>query len=318
MRRFESLSEREILALAISLEEDDERIYSDIADGLRENYPSTAEMFEGMREEESGHRRRLIEIFEKRFGAHIPLLRRHDVKGFVQRKPVWLMRPLPLKIVREQAAAMELETRLFYERAAARSQDPGVRQLLNDLAQDERQHRERAESLERDSLNPDAREREDATSRRLFVLQVVQPGLAGLMDGSVSTLAPVFAAALATQNPRDAFLVGMAASLGAGISMGFAEALSDDGSITGRGHPWLRGLVSGLMTTLGGIGHTLPFLIPEFHTALTAAMLVVVLELGAITWIRNRYMETPIISAAAQVGLGGVLVFLTGILIGGA
>jgi len=318
MRTFESLSEREILALAISLEEDDERIYSDFADGLRENYAATAEMFEGMREEESGHRRRLIELFQARFGNHIPLLRRHDVRGFVQRKPVWLLRPLPLKIVREQAAAMELETRLFYERAAARSQDAGVRQLLNDLAQDERQHKERAEALERDTLPHDVREREDETSRRLFVLQIVQPGLAGLMDGSVSTLAPVFAAALATHKPWDAFLVGMAASIGAGISMGFAEALSDDGSLTGRGHPWLRGVVCGLMTTLGGVGHTLPFLIPDFRAAMTAAMLVVVLELGAITWIRNRYMETPIVSAALQVGLGGVLVFLTGILIGGS
>ena len=318
MRTFESLSEREVLALAISLEEDDERIYSDIADGLHEDYPATAEVFEGMRQEESGHRRRLIELFEQRFGTHIPLLRRHDVKGFVYRKPLWLLRPLPLKTVREQAAAMELETRQFYERAATRSQDPGVRQLLNDLAQDERQHRERAEELERDKLQPDARGREDETSRRLFVLQIVQPGLAGLMDGSVSTLAPVFAAAFATQNPRDAFLVGMAASLGAGISMGFAEALSDDGSLTGRGHPWLRGLVCGAMTTLGGIGHTLPFLLPDFHAALTAAIAVVVLELAAITWIRNRYMETPILSAALQVGLGGVLVFLTGILIGGA
>jgi rubrerythrin len=221
-------------------------------------------------------------------------------------------------MVRELGSTMELETKQFYERAAARSQDAGIRQLLNDLAQDERKHKDRAEALGRDKLNPEARENEDETSRRLFVLQIVQPGLAGLMDGSVSTLAPVFAAALATQKSWDAFLVGMAASLGAGISMGFAEALSDDGSITGRGHPWLRGLVCGLMTTLGGIGHTLPFLIRDYHVALTAAILVVVVELGVITWIRNRYMETPIFSAAMQVGLGGVLVFLTGILIGGA
>lgn len=318
MRSFDSLTEREILALAISLEEDDERIYSDFADGLRDNYPSTAEMFEGMRTEESTHRRRLIELFRARFGEHIPLLRRHDVKGFVQRRPVWLLRPLPLKLVREQAAAMELETRRFYETAAGRTQDAAIRQLLNDLAQDERKHRERAEELERDKLRPEAREHEDETSRRLFVLQVVQPGLAGLMDGSVSTLAPVFAAALATQKPWDAFLVGMAASLGAGISMGFAEALSDDGSLTGRGHPWLRGLICGLMTTLGGIGHTLPFLVPDFRAAMTAAIAVVVAELGVITWIRNRYMDTPIFSAAVQVGLGGALVFVTGILIGGA
>ena len=316
MRSFESLNEREVLALAISLEEDDERIYADFADGLRENFPATAEVFEGMREAEAEHRRRLIELFRTRFGDHIPLIRRNDVKGFVQRKPVWLTRPLPLKSVRQLAATMEVETRLFYQRAAARTGDANTRQLLNDLAEEEREHKDRAEMLGRENLYPDAVSKEDETSRRLFVLQVVQPGLAGLMDGSVSTLAPVFAAALATRDSKDAFLVGIAASVGAGISMGFAEALSDDGSLTGRGHPWLRGLVCGLMTMLGGIGHTLPFLVPNFNAAMTAAILVVVLELAAITWIRNRYMDTPIFSAALQVGLGGALVFLTGILVG--
>jgi rubrerythrin len=273
-------------------------------------------MFEGMREEESGHRRRLIEHFQERFGNHIPLIRKHDVKGFISRKPVWLLRPLSLDVVRAQAASMEMETRCFYERAAARTTDAGIRQLLNDLAQEERTHRDKAEELGRDKLTPDVRRTEAETKRQQFVLQVVQPGLAGLMDGSVSTLAPVFAAALATHKPWDAFLVGMAASVGAGISMGFAEALSDDGSLTGRGHPWIRGLVCGLMTTVGGIGHTLPFLLPEFTVAMTAAIAVVVVELGAITWIRNRYMDTPVFSAALQVGLGGALVFLTGILIG--
>jgi rubrerythrin len=316
MRSFDSLTEREVLALAISLEEEDERVYGDFADGLREDFPATAEMFEGMREEESGHRRRLIESFQARFGNHIPHIRKHDVRGFVSRKPLWLMRPLPLDVVRTQAASMELETRRFYERAAARTTDAGIRQLLNDLAQEERTHKDKAEELGRDKLTPDARRDEDETSRRLFLLRIVQPGLAGLMDGSVSTLAPVFAAALATHKPWDAFLVGMAASVGAGISMGFAEALSDDGSLTGRGHPWLRGLVCGLMTTLGGIGHTLPFLLDNFTAAMTAAIAVVVVELGVITWIRNRYMDTPVLSAAMQVGLGGVLVFLTGILIG--
>ena len=316
MRTFHSLSEREVLALAISLEEEDERVYADFADGLRENYPATAEMFEGMREEESGHRRRLIEHYRERFGDHIPLIRKHDVKGFISRKPVWLLRPLPLEVVRAQAASMEMETRRFYERAAARSTDAGIRQLLNDLAQEERTHRDKAEELGRDKLTAGVRRTEEETKRRQFVLQIVQPGLAGLMDGSVSTLAPVFAAALATHKPWDAFLVGMAASLGAGISMGFAEALSDDGSLTGRGHPWLRGLICGLMTTLGGIGHTLPFLVPDFTAAMTVAIVVVVIELGVITWIRKRYMDTPVFSAAIQVGLGGALVFLTGILIG--
>jgi rubrerythrin len=316
MRSFDSLSQREVLALAISLEEEDERIYADFADGLREDFPATAAVFDGMREEESGHRRRLIELSKAKFGEHIPLIRRQDVRGFVDRKPVWLFRPLRLETVRGAAEAMEVETRRFYERASARSQDASIRQLLDDLAQEERGHEHRAEELTEDKLQPSVKEQEDAANRRLFVLQIVQPGLAGLMDGSVSTLAPVFAAAFATHRPWDAFLVGLAASIGAGISMGFAEALSDDGSLTGRGHPWMRGLVCGLMTALGGIGHTLPFMIPSFRAALTAAIAVVVVELGVITWIRNRYMETPPLSAALQVGLGGVLVFATGILIG--
>jgi len=316
MKSFDSLTEREILALAISLEEDDERVYAEYAEGLREKFAASAAVFDGMREEESGHRRRLIELFHQKFGDHIPLIRRQDVRGFVHRKPVWLMEPLGLDTVRNQAAAMEVESRRFYEKAAARSQDPGVRQLLDDLAQEERQHENRAEELEKKELRPDVKRQEDESNRRLFVLQVIQPGLAGLMDGSVSTLAPVFAAALATHSSWDAFRVGLAASLGAGISMGFAEALSDDGSLTGRGHPWARGIICGLMTALGGIGHTLPFLIPEFHAAMVAAMVVVLIELGVITWIRHRYMETPPLSAALQVGLGGVLVFLTGVFIG--
>ena len=157
---------------------------------------------------------------------------------------------------------------------------------------------------------------EESAQRRLFVLQIVQPGLAGLMDGSVSTLAPVFAAAFATQKSWDAFLVGLAASAGAGISMGFAEALSDDGSLTGRGHPWVRGLICGAMTALGGIGHTLPFLIHDFRMALWAAGVVVVAELATSPGFAHRYMDSPWVSAALQVGLGGVLVFITGVLIG--
>ena len=316
MRSFDSLSEREILALAISLEEEDERVYADFAEGLRQDFPATAAIFDGMRLEESGHRRRLIELSREKFGDHIPLIRRQDVRGFVARKPVWLIRPLRLETVRNSAAAMEAETRRFYERVAARTSDAGIRQLLDDLAQEERSHENRAEELTEDKLSIDVKHQEDEASRRLFVLQVVQPGLAGLMDGSVSTLAPVFAAALATHKPFDALLVGFAASLGAGISMGFAEALSDDGSLTGRGHPWWRGLICGLMTALGGVGHTLPFLIPSFSAAMTAAIVVVMAELAVISWVRHRYMETPPLTAALQVGLGGALVFLTGVLIG--
>lgn len=316
MKKFHELTEREVLALAISLEEEDERVYADFAEGLKPDYPASAEMFEAMREEESGHRRRLLELYQKRFGDHIPLIRRQDVRGFVDRPALWLMRPLRIDAVRKEASTMEVETRRFYEKAAARTQDAGVRQLLDDLINEERAHEERAQELDKEKLPTSVKEDEDRAQRRLFVLQIVQPGLAGLMDGSVSTLAPVFAAAFATKNSHEAFLVGLAASAGAGISMGFAEALSDDGSLTGRGHPWVRGLVCGAMTAIGGIGHTLPFLLRDFRLALWAAGVVVVGELAAITWIRRRYMDTPWVSAALQVGLGGALVFITGVLIG--
>jgi rubrerythrin len=316
MKTFNALSEQEILALAISLEEEDERVYADFAEGLRADFPATAAVFDGMKLEESGHRRRLIELYKQAFGEHIPLIRRQDVRGFVQRRPIWLARPLRLEAIRNQASAMEVETRRFYEKSAAQATDASVRQLLDDLAQEERSHETRAGQLEKLKLEGGALKQEEEARRRLLVLQIVQPGLAGLMDGSVSTLAPVFAAAFATRNTWDAFVVGLAASVGAGISMGFAEALSDDGSLTGRGHPWFRGLVCGLMTTLGGIGHTLPYLIRQFSVATSIAVVVVLIELAAITWVRHRYMETPVLSASVQVALGGAIVFATGVLIG--
>ncbi len=316
MKKFHELTEREVLALAISLEEEDERVYSDFAEGLRQDYPASAAMFEGMREEESEHRRQLIELYRRKFGDHIPLIRRQDVRGFVQRPAMWLKRPLRIEAVRKEASTMEVETRRFYERARERTQDAGVRQLLDDLINEEREHEEKALELDKQKLPASVKEDEERAQRRLFVLQIVQPGLAGAIDGSISTLAPVFAAAFATQKPHDAFLVGLAASAGAGISMGFTEALSDDGSLTGRGHPWVRGVICGVMTALGGIGHTLPFLIDNFRLALWAAGAVVLAELGLITWIRRRYMDTPWVSAALQVGLGGVLVFIAGVLIG--
>jgi len=315
-KKFKDLTEREILALAISLEEEDSRTYGDFVDGLRETYPATAKMFEEMQAEESEHRRRLIEMYRQRFGEHIPLIHRGDVKGFIQHKPVWLMGRLGIDTVRKQAEIMELETRRFYECAMERVTDASTRKLLGDLADVERQHSAKAESLEKEHLTPDVRKQEEVAHRRLFLLQIIQPGLAGLMDGSVSTLAPVFAAAFATRSSMTAFLVGLAASVGAGISMGFAEALSDDGSLTGRGRPIVRGVICGLMTATGGIGHTLPFLIGNFNLAMTAAVIVVAAELATISFIRHRYMDTPFLSAAFQVVVGGVLVFLTGILIG--
>jgi len=316
-RKFKDLSEREILALAITLEEEDGRVYADFADGLRETYPATAKLFEEMREEESGHRAALIETYRERFGEHIPLIRRQDVKGFIERRPFWLARPLKIADVRKQAEMMELETRQFYQKAMTQVRDAGIRKLLGDLEEVERRHQITAVELE-SQITPAVEKSEEEAERRLFLLQIVQPGLAGLMDGSVSTLAPVFAAAFATKNSWDAFLVGLAASIGAGISMAFAEALSDDGSLTGRGRPMLRGAITGVMTTAGGIGHTLPFLIPNFHLAFTVAVIVVAIELGVIAWVRNRYMETPLVSAAFQVIVGGILVFVAGVWIGSA
>jgi len=317
-RKFESLTEKEVLALAIGLEEEDERVYSDYVEGLRESFPATATVFEEMRKEETAHRQKLIELYRSKFGEHIPLIRRQDVKGFVERAPLWLSQPLQLDKIRGQASAMELETQRFYEKAAIRSQDARMRQLFDDLAQTERGHAQRARELGEEKLGHTELMKEEDAKRRLFVLQIIQPGLAGLMDGSVSTLAPVFAAAFATRNSWDAFAVGLAASVGAGISMGFAEALSDDGSLTGRGRPLLRGVVEGLMTTLGGIGHTLPYLIRDFRVATVVAVIVVIAELAIISWVRHKYMDTPPLTAAVQVGLGGALVFATGILIGSA
>jgi len=234
----------------------------------------------------------------------------------VRRRPMWLTKPLRLDAARKEAATLEVETRRFYEKAAARTQDASMRQLLNDLALEERDHEHKAEELGRDKLDASSRLQEDEANRKLFVLQIVQPGLAGLMDGSVSTLAPVFTAAFAKQESHLAFLVGLAASVGAGISMGFAEALSDDGSLTGRGHPWIRGLVCGVMTALGGIFHTLPFLISNFKVALAVAVVVVLAELVTISWVRHRYMESPWLSTTVQVVLGGSLVFAAGVIIG--
>ena len=317
-RSFKDLSPSEVLALAISLEEDDARIYGDFASRLKEAFPSTGEMLEKMRDEERTHAARLMEMHRQRYGDHIPFIQREDVKGFIRRKPLWLARTLNVRQVRQTVEVMEEESMRFYQSASKLTTDLAVRTLLNDLAATEQEHENLAAGMQENLESSGAEKSEDEVARRLFVLQVIQPGLAGLMDGSVSTLAPVFAAAYATGHSRDAFLVGMAASIGAGISMGFAEALSDDGVLSGRGHPWARGIVCGLMTTMGGIGHTLPFLIANFHIAMIVAVAVVAVELAAISWIRHKYMDTPLLAAAFQVVVGGVLVFITGILIGSA
>ena len=323
MKNFADLTEREVLAVAISSEEEDSRIYMSFAEDLAARYPDTAKVFEEMAEEERGHRHRLLELYEQRFGPHLPPIRREDVKGFLRRRPIWLTKNLSLDTIRKEVETMELEAERFYAKAAERADDVGVRRLLGDLADEEKGHEKLAAKLTGEILKPDVREAEDRTRRRLFVLQYVQPGLAGLMDGSVSTLAPLFAAAFATHQNWQTFLVGLAASIGAGISMGFAEALSDDGSLTGRGSPWLRGAVCGIMTTIGGLGHTLPYLVPDslpnaFWIATAIAGVVVFFELWAIAFIRSRYMDTPFLQAVFQIVLGGVIVLAVGILIGGA
>lgn len=322
-KAFADLDEREVLTLAINAEEEDSRIYQSFADRLRQSFPHSARIFDDMAEEERGHRAVLYQLYRQKFGEHLPPIRREDVKGFLKRRPIWLIENLGVDRMRQEAEIMEMQAANFYEKAAARSRDVSVRELLARLAEIERGHERRAGELTEEHLKGAAHDEEEATRRRMFVLQYVQPGLAGLMDGSVSTLAPLFAAAFATQSNWETFLVGLAASIGAGISMGFAEALSDDGSLTGRGAPWTRGFVCGLMTTLGGLGHTLPYLIPEsvpnaFMIATGTAGLIVCIELWVIAWIRSKYMDTPFLQAAFQVVVGGVLVLLAGIFIGSA
>ena len=314
--RFSELSEQEVLALAISSEEDDARIYRGYAERLRADFPQTAQMFEAMAEEEDGHRQRLIAMHQRRFGDTIPLIRREHVNGFYDRRPIWLVESLGLDRIRAEATRMESDAHRFYVTAAQHSTDADTRKLLGDLAAAEAGHEKKAGRLEEQMLDDESREAEDAAAHKQFVLTWVQPGLAGLMDGSVSTLAPIFATAFATQDPWTTFLVGLAASVGAGISMGFTEAASDDGQLSGRGSPFKRGVSSGVMTTVGGLGHALPYLIPDFWTATVIAFIVVFIELWAIVWIQNRFMQTPFLRASFQVVLGGALVFAAGVLIG--
>jgi len=318
MKRFSELNEKELLALAISMEEEHGRIYLTYADGLRADFPGSAKVFEELALEENEHRRMLLDLFEKKFGTTIPLIRSSDVKGFIKHKPIWLVTPLRLDAVREQAELIEYETRRFYEKSLERTSDTAIRKLLGDLAIAEREHESLAERLTEMHLDKETLDSEEETAKRFFVLQYVQPGLAGLMDGSVSTLAPVFAAAFATQSTWETFLVGTAASVGAGISMGFTEAMSDDGIISGRGSPIVRGWITGLMTAIGGLGHTIPYLITDFYWATVIAIVVVLIELWVIAWIRSKYMDTKFLRAAFEIVVGGLIVFAAGILIGNA
>jgi rubrerythrin len=321
MKPLKELTDREVLALAIANEEEDSKIYQVFADRCRTDFPASAKVFDDMAEEERDHRRTLFESYRQRFGEHLPPIRREDVKGFLKRRPVWWTQNLSPEMMRREAAIMELQAANFYEKAASQTLDASARELFNHLAEVERGHEKKAAALTEAHLTDTAQTEEAATKHRLFVLQYVQPGLAGLIDGSVSTLAPLFAAAFATHSNHQTFLVGLAASVGAGISMGLTEALSDDGIITGRGSPWMRGLVCGMMTMIGGLGHTIPYLVPDswpnaFQIATALAAIVVAIELLAISWIRTKYMESPFWQATLQVVVGGILVLLSGILIG--
>ncbi len=323
MKRFSQLSEREILAVAIDAEDEDRRVYLSFAEDLRERYPGTAAMFENMAKVEASHRDTLVQKYHEKFGPNLLPIRRTDVRGYLKRRPVWLVRNLPIDAIRNEVEIREAEAYGFYMHAAARAKDPDIRRLLGDLAQVEKSHEVLAGEIESEALPKAQRDKEQETERRMFVLQYVQPGLAGLMDGSVSTLAPLFAAAFATHNTWATFLVGLAASVGAGISMAFAEALSDDGALTGRGSPWLRGPICGLMTAVGGLGHTLPYLVPNslpngFVIATAISGAVVFVELWLIAWVRAHYMDTPLLQAIFQIVLGGVIVLAAGILIGNA
>ena len=321
MKRFSDLDEREILAVAIASEEEDARVYLAFAEDLHHRYPATAKVFEDMALVENDHRRDLLDLYEQRFGPNLVPIRREDVEGALKRRPLWLSKNQPLDAIRKEVALREAASANFYTRAVEQTRDVATRGLLYDLALVERGHHDTVGDLEEQHPSAESKTGEDVTRRKQFVLQYVQPGLAGLMDGSVSTLAPLFAAAFATQANWQTFLVGLAAALGAGISMGFAEALSDDGLISGRGAPVLRGVICGTMTALGGLGHALPYLVPQswphaFWTATALAGVVVFIELWIIAWIRAHYMDTPLLRAIFQVVLGGAIVLATGIVIG--
>ena len=317
-RDFSSLDAAEILSLSVAAEEEDGRIYATYAAKIRDAFPASAKIFDGMAEEEDGHRRRLLDLYKKKFGDTLIPIRREHVRGFITRKPVWLMQNLSIDTIRQQVWEMERGAYNFYIEAAKLTTDVEIRELLGTLAAEEAKHEHKADRLEEELLGEDEKDAEASEAHRQFVLTYVQPGLAGLMDGSVSTLAPVFAAAFATGDTWQTFLVGLAASVGAGISMGFTEAASDDGKLTGRGSPIKRGFAAGIMTALGGLGHALPYLIPHFWAATGTAFAVVFFELWAIAFIQNKYMDTPFFRAAFQVVLGGALVFAAGVLIGNA
>tara|TARA_B000000532_G_scaffold4550_1_gene3646 strand:+ start:605 stop:1579 length:975 start_codon:yes stop_codon:yes gene_type:complete len=316
-KKFQDLNDNEILSLAIDNLEEDIKLYDEYSSHFLINYPVTSKMFKQMSILKNKNRKKLVELHKKKFGESLSITNQKEIANYFKRKPEWLVIKNSIEKVRNEIIEMETMSAQFYNSFAKKSQNIEIRNLLIDLAIMSREQKDNAKLILLNAQKSRSAKEEVTKDKRQFILTWVQPGLAGLMDGSVSTLAPIFATAFATKDSHTTLLVGLAASIGAGISMGFTEAVHDDGVISGRGSPIKRGFASGIMTTIGGLGHALPYLISDFYVATVIAMFFVLVELWAIAWIQAKYMEIKFTKAVFQVVFGGSLVLAAGILIGG-
>ena len=316
-KKFQDLNDNEILSLAIDSLEEDIKLYDEYSSHFLINYPVTSKMFKQMSILKNKNRKKLVELHKKNFGETLSITNQKEIANYFKRKPEWLVIKNSIEKVRNEIIEMETLSAQFYNSFAKKSQNIEIRNLLIDLALMSREQKDNAKLILLNAQKSRSAKEEVTKDKRQFILTWVQPGLAGLMDGSVSTLAPIFATAFATKDSHTTLLVGLAASIGAGISMGFTEAVHDDGVISGRGSPIKRGFASGIMTTIGGLGHALPYLISDFYVATVIAMFFVLVELWAIAWIQAKYMEIKFTKAVFQVVFGGSLVLAAGILIGG-
>lgn len=316
-KKFQDLNDNEILSLAIDNLEEDIKLYDEYSSHFLINYPVTSKMFKQMSILKNKNRKKLVELHKKKFGETLSITDQKEIANYFKRKPEWLVIKNSIEKVRNEIVEMETLSAQFYNSFAKKSQNIEIRNLLIDLAIMSREQKDNAKLILLNAQKSRSAKEEVTKDKRQFILTWVQPGLAGLMDGSVSTLAPIFATAFATKDSHTTLLVGLAASIGAGISMGFTEAVHDDGVISGRGSPIKRGFASGIMTTIGGLGHALPYLISDFYVATVIAMFFVLVELWAIAWIQAKYMEIKFTKAVFQVVFGGSLVLAAGILIGG-
>lgn len=316
-KHFQDLNDDEILSLSIDILEEDIRLYDDYSSHFLINYPETSKMFKKMSILKNKNRQQLIKLHKKKFGETLNITHKNEIYNFFKRKPKWFVIKNSIEKVRNEIIEMEANSSQFYNSFAKKSNNIETRNLLIDLAMMSREQKDNAKLILLNTQKLHSAKEEVTKDKKQFILTWVQPGLAGLMDGSVSTLAPIFATAFATKDSHTTLLVGLAASIGAGISMGFTEAVHDDGVISGRGSPIKRGFASGIMTTIGGLGHALPYLISDFYVATVIAMFFVLVELWAIAWIQAKYMKIKFTKAVFQVVFGGSLVLAAGILIGG-